>query len=357
MKITRFDPPANVQDLKTDQQRQGWSDLIERYFDESIAAVENAFPGVTCQFYNPRTTDTDSPSAEKLIEWPGFPKILQDRFPDDRRRAWETAEATPGARKKYQDEYLEWNVVRKAGKITRVSFTCEGPEYWDFLAQTDPGTLLELYRGLVDPARKEQVKLSDLVTGGSYNPGNKWNTRYGAVHLTQPNNTLGAEIKIAADATVLWRHTGQPVTDTAQLICCGRFGDGGRASDPKIGADVNTLARAGYSITLRNPVALYITGYSHQGWKKPNGKAVGNYWKVVRGTPAPGTNKPAQVLHLVYEVPPGEGFVVGDITINGRPIEFGGQIAEFVRVGLVGVACRKGKSHNPAQECTDPECG
>jgi hypothetical protein len=356
MKISRFDPPANVQDFKTEKQRKGWSDLLERYFNGAIANVQASLPGISSQFYNPRTTETDTPAAEKVIEWPGFPKKVQDRFPDDRRSAWKAAEEPAGARQKFQDEYLEWNVVRKAGKITRVSFTCEGPEYWDFLARTDPDTLLALYKTLVDPAQAANVKLSDLISGGTYNRTNKWNTRFGAVHLTQAANTLGAEINIAADATVLWQKGGKRVTNAAQLICCAQFGDGGRSSDPKIGAEVNTLARAGYSITLRNPVGLYITGYTHQGWKKPDGKQVGNYWKVVRGTPAPSANKPASVLHLVYEVPAAEGFVVGDITINGQPIEYGGQIAEFVRVGLVGVACRKGQSHNPSAECTNPNC-
>jgi hypothetical protein len=355
MKISRFDPPGNVQDFTTEKLRNAWSEVIEGFIDESIAAVEQDHPGVACQFYNPRTTDTDAPSAEKVIEWPGFPKLVQDRFPDDRRKAWQTAETGATARQDYQDEYLEWHVIRNAaGKITRVSFTSEGPEYWEFLAEHAPATLLARYKELVDPAQKDRVKLSDLVTpGGKYRPRNKWNTQHGAVHLIQENNTLGAEIKIAADATVLRAKNGRPVTDADALIDCGRFGAPGRFSDPLIGSSVNTLARAGYSITLRNPVALYITGFGHKGWKKPDGRPVGNYWKVVRGTPAPGPNKPAMVLHLVYEVPASEGFVVGDIRINNQPIEFGGQIAEFVRVGLVGVACRKGKSRNPAQPCVD----
>jgi len=33
-------------------------------------------------------------------------------------------------------KYLEWFVTRDATsqKITRIDYTCEGPEYWDFLA-------------------------------------------------------------------------------------------------------------------------------------------------------------------------------------------------------------------------------
>jgi hypothetical protein len=55
---------------------------------------------------------------------------------------------------------------------------------------------------------------------------------------------------------------------------------------------------------------------------------VDNYWRIVR--PAGASGPPA--LRLVYEVPRSEGFVVGDIRIGGRPIEFGGQIAEHLTV-------------------------
>ena len=38
---------------------------------------------------------------------------------------------------------------------------------------------------------------------GSYNPYNRWNTTDGIMHLTQPSNSLSAEILLGADATVL----------------------------------------------------------------------------------------------------------------------------------------------------------
>lgn len=39
-----------------------------------------------------------------------------------------------------------------------------------------------------------------------------------------------------------------------------------------------------------------------------------------------------------------KGFRVGDITIGGRPIEFGSQIADFSTIRLTGVACRFDKA-------------
>ncbi len=49
----------------------------------------------------------------------------------------------------------------------------------------------------------------------------------------------------------------------------------------------------------------------------------------VRGTP----EKP---VRAILEVPSGRGFVVGDITIDGRPIAFGGQVADFIGMKLTG---------------------
>ncbi|MFL6236918.1 MAG: hypothetical protein ACJ76N_27550 [Thermoanaerobaculia bacterium] len=173
-----------------------------------------------------------------------------------------------------------------------------------------------------------------------------------AVHLIQPNNNLFAEVMIAAQACVLrQRGDGTAITDSDELIRCSGYGEPGRASDPKIGADVNGLARDGDSISLRNPVALYITGWNSSGMKKPNGSPVGNYWKLLRGKPAPGPHQPAMGLHLVFEVPASEGFVAGDIKIGNRTIQYGGQLAEKISVGLFGLFCNEGQSHNPGFKC------
>ena len=173
------------------------------------------------------------------------------------------------------------------------------------------------------------------------------------MHLTHGANNLEAEVQIAVLATILRQKNGEPVEDPDALTDCGQFGTAGRASDPRIGADVQGLAQDGFAITLQNPVGLYITSFDSSGFKKPDGSDVGDYWKVVRGKKAAAADEAASVLHLVYEVPAGEGFVVGDITIGGRKIEFGGQIAEFIHVGLTGVACREGELKNDPRECGD----
>ena len=71
-----------------------------------------------------------------------------------------------------------------------------------------------------------------------YHPCNQWNnsTRTGSIaHLIQKNNTLGAEIDIAAQATVIRKdRSGNIVTNEAQLIACSQYGNAGRNSDPAV---------------------------------------------------------------------------------------------------------------------------
>ena len=48
---------------------------------------------------------------------------------------------------------------------------------------------------------------------GEYNPFNRWNTTHGAMHLTHPANTLAAEIRLAADGTVVRSRAAGRCTD------------------------------------------------------------------------------------------------------------------------------------------------
>jgi hypothetical protein len=207
-------------------------------------------------------------------------------------------------------------------------------------ATGDKNKVLALYRQFISP----QVQMSDLFVNGSYNPFNKWNTTQGAMHLTHPANTLGAEINIAAQATILRGTPGDLITDQDELICCAGFGVPNRASDPTIGGSVNAVARQGGSLTLLNPVGLYIDNLNTVGWTTPDGSPAANYWSIVRGTQGMG-------LRAVLEVPPNKGFTVSDIKIGGEPIKFGGQVAEQITMKLVGVASRIGQSHNNPRGC------
>src|SRR5688572_7619315 len=87
--LTRFDPPAGLGDFTTNEQRDGWSDIVSGFFEEGVD-FNKAFVGAgRSQFYHPLVTSTDDPRDEPCIDWPAFPKLVRDRFPGDAMRAFE----------------------------------------------------------------------------------------------------------------------------------------------------------------------------------------------------------------------------------------------------------------------------
>jgi hypothetical protein len=339
MLLPKFDAPGFLKDLN-EQQQKDWSKWLSRVFD--AARVRGAEDGICRQFYNPTKVETDADAKTKDIFWTAFPRIVQLDSSSDLQR-WKRADAD----RDVQDEYCEWSVERDdSGKITRVTFTCEGPEYWEFLAEAAPDKVVELYSKFVSP----EVKKEDLFTAADvYDPRNKWNssTTNGAMHLIQRNNTLTAEIILAAGATVVRKHSdGTIATEEQELIECGRYGEPSRHSDPHIGAEVNELARLKADITLENPVGLYFGGLNTSGWETPDGTPAQDFWKYVRGT----GEKP---VRAVLEVPPelNLGYVVGDIKIQGRNINFGAQVTDFISMKLTGTATRFDKSAAEPRLC------
>lgn len=333
MALTQFDAPGFLKDLNT-AGLKAWSDFISEELDEARERRDPQLSnfGPRPQFFNSLRTAPAADAVEKDITWSAFPRVVKIQSVSDRQR-WRTADSS----RDMQDEYCEWSVARdgQSEKITRVTFTSEGPEYWQFLASVNPQKVLELYRQHVSP----KVNKSDLFQQGRYVARNRFNssTTNGAMHLIQRNNTLTAEIELAAAASLVRKLDGELVTDEQALIECGQYGAPERHSDPHIGAVVNELARMKADVTLANPVGLFIGGLSVAGWQTPDGSNALDFWKIVRGTPE-------KALRAVYEVPQGRNFVVGDIKINGKPIEFGAQIADFITIKLTGLATRIGKS-------------
>jgi hypothetical protein len=207
--------------------------------------------------------------------------------------------------------------------------------------------VLELYQQHVDPS----ITLEDITwpsnvaeaiptrTGirwrlrpaGTYNPLNKWNTTHGAMHLTHPANTLGAEINLAADATV--RRDGPDPNDPRALICCGGYGDGNRSSDPIIGAKVYEYANRGLSLSLPDPVGLYIQSWNTDLFTSPDDESLERAWRTTRGDP-----ESQRVLRVVFEVPDGMGFTVDQVRAGGIPIEWGGQVADAIKIHITAMA-------------------
>ena len=332
--LTQFDPPGFLTDFTPDQ-RQAWSDWISSQLSDARDRADQGLRnyGPRPQFFNALTHPTGADAIEKDITWSAFPRIIGITSASDVER-WTRADAS----RDVQDEYCEWSVTRDPAtqKILRVTFTSEGPEYWEFLASVNPTLVLKLYQDHVN----QHVRPDQLFPSGAYRRRNLWNstTTQGAMHLIQRANSLGAEIELAASASLVRaRGDGSLLDVERELIECGKYGERERHSDPHIGAQVNELARKKADVSLANPVGLCIAGLSVAGWAAPDGSNPLSYWTITRGTPE-------KALRAVYEVPAGKGFTVGDININDSPIEFGAQIADFITIKLTGLATRIGKS-------------
>jgi hypothetical protein len=335
----QFDPPGHLTDLSA-AGRAAWSQWISGRMDSACAGDPANNDGPRLQFFNPQLTPPDADAVEADISWTAFPRQVQIASASDLAR-WRRADSS----RDRQDEYCEWSVERKNGKVSRVTFTCEGPEYWQFLAAVDPQKVLALYQQHVDA----QVRMEDLFdTAGRYQARNMWNstTMDGAMHLIQAANTLSAEIELAGGASIVRaRADGTLLTGARDLIRCSRYGAIERHSDPHIGDVVNTHARAKSDITLANPIGLYFGGLDTAGWVRPDGGEPDQLWSYTRGTSG-------KHVRAVAEAPAGAAFLLGDVTVNGRPIEYGAQIADRIRIKLTGLVTRIGRSTvPPTQGC------
>jgi hypothetical protein len=403
--VAPFAPPANVDDLN-ESRRQGWSAVVSAWLDGAVERVtaEVGDPEQV-RFVNPARTPPPAEPAERKIVWDAFPRVISVRHPGDPTAARAAAdepddlgnyfgvrffEVRDGREEEVilpfrrHDEYCEWFVETDpaTGRPGRYVFTCEGPEYWQFIAGgtaavVDPATvpaparvdgdralLLRLYRALVGPqvAEADLFHQADVLyrvddgtdriyrTAGEYNPNNKWNTTHGAVHLTHPSNTLSAEIFLGADASVpRTGANGASVTDAAELICCARYGEPNRSSDPTIGADVNDLVRSGLSVSLRDPIGLYLDGLDTTGLSGPNGEDVSNWWRIVRGADR-------QILRAEFAAPEDSSFGLDDVLVNGVALTRAGQLAELITVSLYGIGADFGNGAPTPIGCSGHCC-
>jgi len=252
----------------------------------------------------------------RTLSWIGMSRaFLTVRHRDDRAAAFRETDAD---RLNNQPEYFEWRVFRDetSGKIVKVVFTTESWQYWELLARTDRNRLVELYRELVDPAVQEADLFQTDEQGAEvYDRENVWNTERGIVHLVgkNPGNGLNQILGLCVGGTLNNR-----IDNFAEAAASADH-----AVDDYTVYDVGAVARKGFDIAPHDPVGLYIEGWDDTGFTAPDSSPAGDYWRITRG-------RPGQVLRLEYEVPHGEGFVVGDIRIGGRPIEFGSQLAEHI---------------------------
>ncbi len=436
--LGRFSTPAKIKDLPAAEQAQFdefWHVTVEAFTQQAILGNpwDKAAMSHTRYYYDPTSTERVAEGSPILISWGAFPNRLNQFFgeasalPENpyrlgRKAVWELADSgsfTDNAQKKHpfpqvprkfcpqadwkgplqemgpfgprgwQDEYCEWSVTRNSnGKIKRVDFTCENPEYWYSLWRIDPRRVAELIQEILNfglpegspdavKVTVEDLQLRDPITGKAvidpftgrpaYNPLNRWNTGTesirggakatgGAIHLTCTANTLQTElVNLAAVATILRKDGNQ---DAHALGCCSQDTVPYRNSDPHIAQLINqtvAFGPTGTLVTIADPVGLYLQMPSFAGYslpddpKLPKGASVQDCWHIVRGResladPITGQVFPGNfILHAVFQIPhswikAGVSFTVGDITVKrdgvATPIQFGAQIVETISMGL-----------------------
>lgn len=394
----RFLTPAGQVDFPEDSTSQKaldalWSTNVSGFTAQGITGNPWTMTSSASQtwYFDPTTTDTTD-AAYSVIQWSPLPGRITFYFPNlantpdlfsladmgydthgnsfgqitdnpcDPAHGTKTAFGPYGPRG-WQDEYCEWSVARDSnGKIVRVDYTCENPEYFNSLWMIEPGKVLDIYRRTLG---KPQIAIEDLYlfdargevvvdpsTGRpAYNPLNKWNSgsvsnaaRGGAMHLTSTPNTIQTEIGLGATAT-----TPRPCgnTNPQTLICCAKYGQVGRNSDPNIGAKVNVLVNTAPGIapsraTLANPPGLYIQTPDFSRFTTPDGTPASRFWQVDRGTTQPlvdshGRPLPGEfILHATFMVPPEYGYTVSDIKVDGALVLYASQINQTFFMHIVG---------------------
>ncbi len=392
-------PPAGLSDFELiGGQAEQWDRLIAGWTREVVDLVERKVlaNGDICQYRDRWRDGPDKASLEQVIAWNALPNTLLRMWGRSRTltladslRPLSERSDRPGPYfigstwreicYRPQDEYCEWRTTLDVhGKIKRIVFSAEPPEYWQALhGDPLPGAnswtfgrypfsgdrtlLVDLYREFVDP----RVRYEDLVAAydlvdhtdparpvivvprGHYNPWNRWNTTDGLMHLSHPANSLRGQLRLAVNCTVLRARAGRLITDPEESLCGTADGGPMRNSDLAIKACVNGLTRAGAAITLRDPVGIYIHHIDLAVVSKPDGTPVEpDYFRVLRGSARAG-----MISRAVFEVPDGEGFTVGDLTIGGVPITHAGQVAERISVAMYATAGGLGTFRNRPVEC------
>lgn len=311
--FTRFDAPGMLTELSAEA-LDSWSTMFAEHSTQFAFTFD--------RYFDPATDGTPSSPIRKSIIWSAAPARLLAEFND--RQRWEIADSS----RDEQDEYCEWRVQRDAdGKLTSVTFSTEVPEYWMHIAENDRELVVDLYRELVAAEVEEDHLFDD---NGAYLPDNQWNnaTSSGIAHLRQQSNTLLAAIRLAAESTVQRVDAaGRRVTDRRQLVVCGRLGEPRRNSDPQIADIVNDAVFAGSAVSLANPLGLYLQPLQSAAFRAPDGADASAFWHPERG-------QDGHVVRARFQVPEGAGYVLGDLTVDDRPLQFGSQVADKVPVRI-----------------------
>ena len=435
-----FKPPANIDDFsksngKEDALKQAWHDRMAGIVDRITNTKYDDGSPFYPRFYNPLNVAAGEQVIPKSISWDGFPLIIEnwlnlddnsskDQYDQGFRSAdiprevayvyrkymrngqvldegYELLDFDPSQgvalfrmingrpqlsdpfslKERIQDEYLEWFVKQdNTGRVTDITFTAEGPEYWETIAKEDPELLTKLYQDYVDDTIDKDdlywqfdivcpvievdvdsgqasfVNVTGVFLKGDYNKYNKWNTTKGIMHLIQRNNSLGAEVRLAADATR--RYGIKPDLNANptrfELVACGVPAGINRNSDPTITEEVNKLALSDLKVSISNPIGLYIGDIQVNGILDPDDNPVArdDILTIERGDEDPFAPK---ILRFKLSMPGNRTEGLEQYTLNGFNLKYGGPVAKETSIVIYGEGIAD-TSENPLQPCTGKPC-
>jgi hypothetical protein len=107
--------------------------------------------------------------------------------------------------------------------------------------------------------------------------------------------------------------------------------------------------RGGVSITLADPVGLYIGNIALGLANGPNGEPLQDRWQITRGVSGRG-------LRAEFAPPPGAPFGLADVLVKNAPLRRGGQLAELVTMVLYAQTLKLNLQEPAAQTCTSKCC-
>jgi hypothetical protein len=280
-----------------------------------------------------RAPDRRTPQVVGL-DWTGLPVRVVGCL--GRARAL----AALDAQRRLQEEYVEWRTVRAPdGTIRRVELTTELRDYWRVLAAHEPARAIDLVGELT--GRAIAARHLEGLRDGPLNDG-----REGICFMTHRDNDLPALARIAAAAAMPCTVGDRRATANEAIRMLPDAAIAGRASDPVIVEALGRLASERRLVALADPVGVYVGGVEHARLRTPDGSTVPREWFAAsRGS-----------QRLVFEVPAGEGFLVGDLVdaASERPIRHGGQIAELVALRVLLRASAPGVARSRAKLEADP---
>lgn len=308
------------------------------------------------------------------VDWKGYPVRVKKAInkPDskvDPFLDWTRAGATV-TRATCHEEYLEWRTVRRTdGKIIRIEFTTETPDYWAKLARFEPRKLVELaarFAGeavsdvnipmlfgteldpfTVNPSTKagESLELAYMnqnwsVDGdikGDYNNGKK-----AMMHMAVQANSTNAAIALAVYAA--YPHAkivgGKQValSGPEAIAATSQAAVNCRNSDPTIVGSAIRQVFGGAKIALMEAIGLYIlTAPPEIGLTFADGAAVPDSW-FSRQRGSDKLSNPVGLdlfQRLVIEPPPGSTLTISDLVdAGGDPVKSGAQVARQINVAL-----------------------